>query len=89
MRLDALHSPASFVLTAASWSRPQIEAAIEFLLELLNAADADADFEPDPEGERGDDLVGDEGDAEDALPVERVRMVRRVPACARWAISAS
>ena len=80
MPLDALHSPASFAMTAASWRRSEIEAAVEWLIALLDVQDADADLEPEPEGELGDDLVGDEEDAEDALPVEMVRMTRRVRA---------
>lgn len=78
MRLDVLHSPASFPLTAAGWSRPQIEAAVEWLIALLDAQDPDADLEPDPEGERDDGLVGEEDDAEEALPLERVRVARRM-----------
>ena len=83
MPLDALHSPTSFAMTAASWKRPEIEAAVEWLIGLLDARDPDADLEPDPEGERGDGLVGDEDDAEDALPLERVRVARRVCAMRR------
>ncbi len=78
MPLDAPHSPASFALTAAGWRRPEIEAAVEWLIALLDARDTDANLEPDPEGEAGDGLTGDEDDAEDALPLERVRVARRV-----------
>ena len=53
MRLDALCTPAAFSLTAAGWSREQIEAAIEWLIQLLDEQDdgeavPSAGIGPDP-----------------------------------------
>ena len=39
MRLDALCTPAAFGLTAAGWSREQIERTIEWLITLLDGHD--------------------------------------------------
>lgn len=78
MRLDGMHTPASFALTAVSWLRPQVEAAVDWLIGLLDAEDTDADLEPEAEGGPGDDLVGEEDDAEDALPLEWARVARWV-----------
>lgn len=85
MPFDALPGLFALALTAASWSRLQIEVAVEFLLKLLDAEDADADLEPQPEAEDRDGLAADEGDAKDAAPVQRVQVARQVRASGRSA----
>ena len=51
MRLDALCTPAAFSLTASGWSRQQIEAAIEWLIDLLDRQDG---APPYPSADTGD-----------------------------------
>ena len=48
MRLDQLVTPEALALTIGGWSRPEIETAIEQLIELLDDKDAPiADLEPE------------------------------------------
>lgn len=57
MRLDALCTPAAFGLTAAGWSRAQIETAIEWLIDLLDAQDEAAGSVPRTRQEDADRLM--------------------------------
>lgn len=48
MRLDQLVTPEALALTIGGWSRPEIETAIERLIEMLDGQDASLiDLEPE------------------------------------------
>ena len=48
MRLDQLVTPEALALTVGGWSRPEIETAIEQLIELLDGQDVSlVDLEPE------------------------------------------
>jgi hypothetical protein len=66
-------TPQEFALAIADWPRPLVESAIEWLIDLLDAKDADlTDREPDDEMPvLGDGYPGDPEDAEEDLQLLR------------------
>ena len=79
MRLGQLITPEATTLTIGSWSRAEIETAIECLIELLDTDDASpADLEPEVEMVGGPVLPANCEGAETDQPLDRFRVGRRL-----------